>query len=331
MLLAALLALAPPAFEVRGTIPLPGVEGWGRPVFDKPSHRLYVPRETRLHVVDVRTGGFVADVQDAGGVRGVAIVPKEGVGFATLSAGDRVLVFDLKLAAEIKRIPVGDGPDAILYDPRTRRVLVANRTGRSVGIVDPKALVAEAAVALDGHPVALVADGRGGVFAATENGIVRVEIARRRVVATLPVKDATDLAFDARRNLLYAATPGRLTVLDAKTGGVRETAAVAESATGVLADDELGLAFAYGADALAVVHAKDATPVVQNLPLPTGVRRGAIDADDHRLYLLGPAPDRPNAARVIVVARTPGRSATERVAGGNRRRSTSAPRPESGP
>lgn len=307
MFLALLAAFALPRFEVRGRIPLPGGEGWGRPVFDKPSHRLYIPRETRLHVVDAGTGKLVGDIANLPGARGVAIVPEMGAGFVTLAKSDRVLVFDLKIFAEIKRIPVGGEPDAIAYDARTKRLLVANRKGHSVTLVDPNALYAEASVAVDGTPSALVVGERGTVFVTTESGIQRLDVARRRASAAWPAKGVSDLALDPRRGLLFAAGDGTMTILDAKTGAVRGAAPLGKGASGVASDYELGLAFGTSADgALAVVHAKDAMPVVQTLPTVPGAYRTAIDPDDHRLYLLAPNPEKPGTAIVVVVARVRG-------------------------
>ena len=296
---AVLVLLVPPAFEVRERIALPGAGAWGRPAFDKPHRRLYVPREGRLQILDLKLGKVVADLPGLAGPRGVVLVPDRDLGFVSARDANEVVVFDRTNGAEIKRIPVPDGPDALAYDPRTRRVLVTTRQGLTP--LDVDGLVATPRIALGGVATDVVVGDRGAVFVALgARGIARVDLARLRVASHLG-QAAASLAYDARRGNLYALGGGTLSILAAKDGRARGSLPLVSSA--LLADFELGLAFALGADGtLSVVHAQTAA-VAQTLPTAPGATAAAIDPDDHRLYLVAREGGQ---VEVLVVARVRG-------------------------
>ena len=301
MFLALLAALAPPAFEVRERIALPGGEAWGHPAFDKPSHHLFVPREGHIQIVDVEAKRLVGDVTGLAGARDVVLVPERDLGFASVRDADEILVFDLTNGAEIKRIPVQGGPDALAYDPRTRRVLVATRKGLTP--IDAINLSVGPRVDLGGVPTGVVVADRGTALVALgERGIDRLDLARSRVSDHWP-QPATGLAYDGRRSLLYALAGDSVAILDAKSGKPRGRVAVGKDLLAVLSDFELGLAFALGADGtLSVVHARSAAAVQTLATAPTATS-AAIDPDDHRLYLLAREAGK---VSVLVVARVPG-------------------------
>jgi DNA-binding beta-propeller fold protein YncE len=105
----------------------PGGEGgWDYLTVDPSAHRLYFGRSTRVQVLDTQSGRLLGEVPDTPGIHGVALVPALGRGFT--SNGRDSSVHDLRprdVQAD-HEVRVGRNPDAILYDPSTRRVFTMN-------------------------------------------------------------------------------------------------------------------------------------------------------------------------------------------------------------
>lgn len=103
-----------------------GEGGWDYLSFDFRTHRLFVPRFTHISVVDVQTGKVAGDIFDTNGVHGVAFDAKLGRGFSSNGRANSVTIFDLRSLRKVGEVPVGEGPDAIVFDPATRRVFTFN-------------------------------------------------------------------------------------------------------------------------------------------------------------------------------------------------------------
>ncbi len=77
-------------------------------------------------VVDADTGAVVGDIPNTNGVHGIAIVEDLGKGFTSNGRDSTVTIFDLKTLKELGRVTVGKNPDAIIYDPGSKRVFTMN-------------------------------------------------------------------------------------------------------------------------------------------------------------------------------------------------------------
>src|ERR1700693_4137592 len=95
--------------------------GWDYLTADSDGHRLFIARATRVMVIDTDSGKPVGEIADTPGVHGIAIDSAAGRGFSSNGREDMVSVFNLKSLAVEKKIKVGSGPDAILYDPSSKR------------------------------------------------------------------------------------------------------------------------------------------------------------------------------------------------------------------
>ena len=111
----AALAAPPAKWQVMEKVELGGEGGWDFLTIDAKSRRLYLPRSTRVMVVDVDTKAVVGEVKDTPGVHGVAVVPKLNRGFTANGKGSSVTVFDLKTFAAIASVPAGTNPDFTVW------------------------------------------------------------------------------------------------------------------------------------------------------------------------------------------------------------------------
>src|SRR5580700_10028751 len=122
-LAAVALAAAAPGYHVVKTYKVGGDGGWDYLTVDASARRLYISRGTHVMVLDTDSGKSVGDIPDTPGVHGIALAPELGRGFISNGREGTVTIFDIKTLAAIgSKVKAGDNPDAILYDPATKRV-----------------------------------------------------------------------------------------------------------------------------------------------------------------------------------------------------------------
>src|SRR5262249_56043217 len=100
--------------------------GWDSLRVGGDGRRLYVSRGNRVTVLDLDTEAVVGELADTPGVHGIAVVPELGKGFTSNGRDSSVTVFDLKTLKPTNRIKASGVPDAILYDPSSKRVITFN-------------------------------------------------------------------------------------------------------------------------------------------------------------------------------------------------------------
>src|SRR4051794_36178828 len=116
------LAASGPGYHVVTTFKVGGDGGWDYLTADAAARRLYISRGTHVIVLDLDSGKNVGDIPDTPGVHGIALAPDLGKGFTSNGREGTVTVFNLGTLAPIGgKIKVGENPDAILYDPATKR------------------------------------------------------------------------------------------------------------------------------------------------------------------------------------------------------------------
>src|SRR6202158_1539415 len=107
-------------------------------------HILFVTSESSGSVFTVTldpttqvTAVNISTLPGGGAVHGVVLMPSQNVAFVTRGEENTVDVFDPASLQQIKRIPVGDDADAILYDPSTKLIYVANGDAHLATLIDP--------------------------------------------------------------------------------------------------------------------------------------------------------------------------------------------------
>src|SRR5215831_6769075 len=122
------LAAAGAGYHVTQTYKIGGEGGWDYLTADASARRLYVSRGTHVIVLDLDSGSTVGDIPDTPGVHGIALAPDLGRGFTSNGRENTVTIFDLQTLKPIgEKVKVsGENPDAILYDPATKRVFTFN-------------------------------------------------------------------------------------------------------------------------------------------------------------------------------------------------------------
>ncbi|HEV7472828.1 MAG TPA: hypothetical protein VGN90_02195 [Pyrinomonadaceae bacterium] len=283
---------------------LGGEGGWDLLAFDSAANRLYISRGTHVMVVDPDTGAIVGDIPNTPRVHGIAIAPEFGKGFTSNGGDATVTIFDLKTWKTLGQVKVGKNPDAIVYDPFSKRVFSFNANSNDATAIDANSGTVSGTVALGGKPELAVADERGKIFVNLEDKSAVVEIDARKLAvdATWPVapgEEPTGIALDRKHHRLFIACANKLmAVINADNGKLVTTFAIGNGPDGAGFDSDKQLAFSpNGADAtLTVVHedAPDKFTVLENVATQRGARTMELDQLHHRVFLVtaefGPTP-----------------------------------------
>src|SRR5690349_16012938 len=122
-----------PNYHQTQQISLPGDDGWDYSAYDRSTHQLFVTHGTRVHAVDGKTLAATGAVAQLQGVHGVAFAPELKRGYISDGRADSVVVFDLKTLAKVATIKTtGSNPDAILYEPVSKRLFTFNGRGKNI-------------------------------------------------------------------------------------------------------------------------------------------------------------------------------------------------------
>jgi DNA-binding beta-propeller fold protein YncE len=248
-----------------------GGEGrWDLALVDPASNRLYITRGTHLQVIDGDAGKVVGDVGDLQRAHGTAIVPDKNLGFVTSGGENAVAVFDLKTLQIVRKVKTegngGRNPDAITYDPASKKVFAFCGGGDAV-VIDPTDLNAPiAAVPCGGKLEIGQADGEGHVFVNDEDKSVIIVIDSKslKVVDRWPIAPASGpsgLGLDAAHHRLFSVGSNqKMAIVDYQNGKLLATVPIGNGVDGCAFDPQLGVALsANGADGTVTV-VREITP-----------------------------------------------------------------------
>ncbi|MGA3091969.1 MAG: YncE family protein [Terriglobales bacterium] len=296
-----------------------GDGGWDYLTADSDGHRLFIARGTRVMVIDTESGKQVGEIPDTTGVHGVALDAEIGRGFTSNGREDTVSVFDLKTLAVEKKIKVGSGPDAILYDPFSKRVFTFNGKGSEMTSTAIDAAKGEVVgkVELGGKPEFAATDEKGTVFVNLEDKseIVGFDPQKLTVKSRWKLTDCeepTGLSIDRKNRRLFAGCGNKkMAIVDADSGKVIASPPIGEGCDATAFDAGLGLAFASAGDGTITVIREDGGDkfsVAQTVVTQKSARTMAVDARTHQLFTVaanvGPRPERkmePDSFVVLVV------------------------------
>jgi len=266
--------------------------------FDDSTRRLFVAHGSRVEVLDGDTGKKLGEIAPTNGVHGIALAPEFQHGFTTNGADRSVTMFDPRTLATLKVIKyTGVKPDALEYDPDTKRVYVANgdaKLGGDLTVIDAATGAITATLDLGGKLEGVALDGKGRMFVAAEDRSVVhvVDTHALKVVAQWPLGPGTEptgVAIDRDHHRLFFACANRLlVVLDSETGRVVATPPIGDGPDGAAFDPSTGRIYTSNREGTVTV-VKEAGPddyrVEQTVATEPGARTIALDGRTHRIFL----------------------------------------------
>ena len=284
-------------------ITIGGEGGWDYLTVDSSARRVYISRGTHVLVLDADSYKVVGDIPDTPGVHGIALASEFRKGFISNGRENTVSMFDLKTLKTLQKIKVGQNPDAILYDPATRRVFTFNGKSQDSTAIDAATGSVLGTIALGGKPEFAVSDRQGLIFVNIEDKSLMAVLDPRSLQVKSkwdlkPCQEPSGLALDRAHNRLFAGCDNKLmTVVDGAKGNVIANLPIGEGVDATSFDPDTQLAFSSnGEGTLTVVHedSPDKFRVVENVKTEEGARTMALDEKTHNVFLVtarrGPPP-----------------------------------------
>ncbi len=302
-LAAVALAAAGSGYHVVTTYKVGGEGGWDYLTVDPDARHVYISRGTHVMVLDADSGKVAGDIADTQGVHGIALAPVLGKGFTSNGREGTVSIFDMKTLATSSKVKVGDNPDAILYDPATKRVFTFNGRSQDSTAIDATNGKVLGTIKLDGKPEFAASDAKGEIFVNIEDKseLVAIDPNKLEVKTKWPLAPCTEpsgLSIDRKNRRLYVGCDNKMmAVVDADSGKILATPAIGDGVDATAFDPETGLAFAScGGDGVLTV-VKEESPgkfTAENVPTQKGARTMALDSKTHNVFVVtaqfGPRP-----------------------------------------
>lgn len=189
----------------------------GAPAFDlltldSAAGRLYVPHGSAntLEIIDVKSASIIGSVPNLPGIKATALSSDPNVIFTANGTDGSVSVVDVKLLKVLANITVGNGADAIDYDPVHGLVIVSINSD-SLGFIDEKTRKVTGVLKLPGKPELMAVDKQQGrVFQAIndKDEVLLIDPVTRSVIKTYKgcdIKAPTGVIFDADQQRLFVA------------------------------------------------------------------------------------------------------------------------------
>jgi len=294
----------PSGYHLLKKITLGGDGGWDALAFDSSSRRLFISRQSKVVVLNVDSEKVVGEIPDTDGVHDIALALEFNKGFTSNGRSGTITIFDLKTVAVIGHAQAGANPDAIVYDPASKRVFAMNGRSSNATVVDAATGNVAGTIELAGKPEFAVADGAGRVYVNLEDKSELLQIDSQKLEVTArwplsPCDEPSGLAIDAAHHRLFAGCDNKMmAVVNADSGKVIATPAIGEGVDGCEFDPGTGLAFASNGQSATLTVVREESPdkfaVVEDVPTQRGARTMTLDPKTHQVFLVtadfGPRP-----------------------------------------
>lgn len=285
-------------------IPVPGDYGWDYLTADSEGRRLYVSHDKEVVVIDLDSQAIIGEIPGSD-VHGIAVVRDLGRGFISATDPGSVTIFDLKTLSVIDKVAVGEDPNAIFYDRKTKRVFTIDRGSKRVSAIDPKTgKVVGTVEDLGGRTEHAVSDDAGHVFLNMQSlgTLLRIDAQALKVTdrwKLAPCEQPSSMDMDrAHQRVFIGCRNGFMTVVDAATGRIVTTQPIGRGVDAAEFDEQRGLVyFSTGGDGTMWVFHEDSPDkytLLESVKTQTGARTMALDRKTGRAFLsvgeFGPPP-----------------------------------------
>ena len=282
-------------YKVVNKISLPGDGFWDYISVDETNQRIYASHSSLVQVVDIKTGKLAGVIPDTKGVHGAVFAPEFNKGFTSNGRDSSVTIFNLKTLEVITKIKVtGRNPDAILYEPFSKKVYTGNGGSANMTVIDAASDKVVGTIALEGKPEAMVSDGKGKIYLNIEDKslISVIDVVQLKVIANWsisPGEEPSGLAIDNKTHRLFSVCSNKLMmIIDAGTGKILTSLPIGQGCDGATFDPAYSRAYASnGEGTLTVVQEENENSfkVLETVPTQRSARTITIDYSTHHIYL----------------------------------------------
>lgn len=287
-------AVGPSGYHETNKVTLPGPTAWDYVTVDSANRRVYVSHATQVEVLDADTLQVIGTIPETPGVHGIAIAPEAGKGFITAGKADVVVMFDLASLKNLGQVTTGKKPDAIAYDPATKRVFAMNGSSNSATAIDAMEGSVSGAIDLGGGPESTVADGKGNLWVNLEAQSQLLHLDSKSLTVkdrwpVAPCAEPSSLSFDSANRRLFVGCRNRvMAVVDADAGKVVASYPIGDHVDASAFDSAIQLVFCSTGDGhIAIFHedSPDKYTLIETLATYPGSKTMGYDPKTHRIFL----------------------------------------------
>ncbi len=295
------------AYHLIKKIPIAGDGGWDYVAGDTEGRRLYVSHDDQVVALDLDSGAIVGKILGGPDTHGAAIAREFGRGFISASDPGSVTIFNLKTLAILDKVKVGDDPNGIIYDRKTKRIFTADRGSKRLTAIDAKTgKIAGTIENLGGRTEHLASDEAGHVFLNMQdrNTLLKLDAQELKVMETWPTSPCekpSSMDMDrVHQRIFIGCRSGAMIVVNATTGKIVDNQPIGMGVDAAEFDPQTGLLYfstGGGDGALSIFHqdTPDKYTLVEKVKTQAGARTMAVDRKTGRVYLsvadFGPRPD----------------------------------------
>ena len=280
-------------YKVLDTTRLMGNGGIDYVYADNDARRVYVPRGGDTFVFDLDTHKYIGALTNING-RGVAIDTASHHG---ISSSKPLGMFDTVTMQKIKSIDVQGGPDGILLEPFTGKVLILSHSAPSITLVDPKDGTVTGTIDVGGAMEQAQSDGQGKLYVDVEDEkkIAVVDVKTLKVITKYDLGASAGepggLGLDVKNHILFAmcARPDVCVVVNAGDGKVLATLPLGNGTDGGGFNPRTMEAFSSQRDGTLTII-KESNPtnfaVEQTVQTKAGCKTCSLDTRNNRIVLV---------------------------------------------
>src|SRR5215813_8386887 len=163
---------------------------------DAAQRRLFIAHlgDSSLLVFDLDGQRVIGEVPHLPSIHGVVAAPAQHLVLATATAEKTLALIDDTTFQVKSRVPAGEYPNGLAFDPASEKVFVSNNQGRGVAVVDVKTARALPGIDIGGGAGNTQWDAESGHILAAVHGsssLVDIDPARSRVAGRIALHDVT--------------------------------------------------------------------------------------------------------------------------------------------
>jgi YVTN family beta-propeller protein len=296
-------------YQLLKKVPVPGAGGWDYLTVDDTARRIYISHATQVDVLDADSFALVGTIPNTLGVHGIAIASEAGRGYISAGKSDAVVPFDLKTLKPLPEIKVGKKPDAIIFEPLTKRIYVMNGDSDSITVLNAADGSLAGTIDLGGGPEFAVSDGKGNLYVNLEekNETLHIDVNTMKVKdrwALAPCATPTSLAMDVDyRRLFVGCRSHHLAVLNTDNGKVVFTAPIGERVDAGAFDAKTRLVYLSTGDGKVFVFHQDSPDqysLAQEIPTVKGAKTMGYDPKTRNVIV----PTNDNGSMSVLILST---------------------------
>ena len=289
-----IIAQSMSGYHLSKSIHIDGNGSWDYLIADSKTRQLYVTHSDTISVINMDSGKVVGEIGGLSRAHGVAVVDALGLGYISNGGSDKITIFDLKNLEIKASLPAGKNPDAIIYDPFSKRVFAFNHSGGDVTVIDPAENKIVGTINVGGELEYGVSDENGAIFVNVEdrNEIVKIDSINLNVLSRwsiAPCEAPTGIALDRETHRLFSSCSDNamLAVVNADDGHLVTEVKIGEGSDGTRFDPATKqIITSNGEGSLSIIQEDNADSyhVVQTVKTLPGARTLEVDLDTHRIY-----------------------------------------------